>query len=119
MDELKQRAKTLIDLANESLIYITHDLKNAEDKAIELIKENKDLLQIILDAFKDMQTFDKDSVMATCKDIADTHAEGKLGKIGMPLRAAITGRTSSPGIFDVAAILGKEETCKRIEAALA
>jgi glutamyl-tRNA synthetase len=39
----------------------------------------------------------------------------KLGKIAQPLRAALTGRTTSPGIFDVLALLGQGESLARIE----
>jgi glutamyl-tRNA synthetase len=47
------------------------------------------------------------------KSFAD--AEGlKLGKIAQPLRAALTGRATSPGIFDVLGILGREECLARI-----
>jgi len=44
-------------------------------------------------------------------------AEGsgiKLGKLAQPLRVALTGRTTSPGIFDVLALLGREESLGRI-----
>jgi glutamyl-tRNA synthetase len=40
-----------------------------------------------------------------------------LGKVAQPLRAALTGRTVSPGIFDVLALLGQEESLKRLAAA--
>ena len=49
-----------------------------------------------------------------CREVAE--AEGvKLGKLAQPLRAALTGRTTSPGIFDVLALLGKSESLARIE----
>jgi glutamyl-tRNA synthetase len=38
----------------------------------------------------------------------------KLGKVAQPLRAALTGKTASPGIFDVLEVLGKEESLARI-----
>ena len=38
----------------------------------------------------------------------------KLGQIAQPLRAALTGRTTSPGIFDVLAVLGRTESLGRI-----
>jgi len=38
----------------------------------------------------------------------------KLGQVAQPLRAALTGRTTSPGIFDVLAVLGKAESLARI-----
>jgi glutamyl-tRNA synthetase len=43
----------------------------------------------------------------------------KLGKAAQPLRAALTGRTTSPGIFDVLAVLGREEVIGRIDDCLA
>ena len=42
-------------------------------------------------------------------------ADVKLGKLAQPLRAALTGRTTSPGIFDVLVLLGKGESLSRIE----
>ncbi|MFK8034575.1 MAG: hypothetical protein AB8B94_10570, partial [Hyphomicrobiales bacterium] len=41
----------------------------------------------------------------------------KLGKVAQPLRAALTGSNTSPGIYDVLLVLGKEESLKRIQAA--
>ena len=38
----------------------------------------------------------------------------KLGKLAQPLRAALTGRTTSPGIFDVLVLLGQDESLARI-----
>ena len=39
---------------------------------------------------------------------------GKLGQVAQPLRAALTGRATSPGLFDVMAVLGKDETLLRL-----
>jgi glutamyl-tRNA synthetase len=41
-------------------------------------------------------------------------ADVKLGKIAQPLRAALTGKTTSPGIFDVLLLLGRNESLARI-----
>ncbi len=52
--------------------------------------------------------------------IAVMEATGlKLGKIAQPLRLALTGRTVSPGIFEIIAVMGKTETLKRIDRAIA
>ena len=42
----------------------------------------------------------------------------KLGKIAQPVRVALTGRTASPGIFEVAAIIGKEKVISRLNKAI-
>ena len=56
-----------------------------------------------------------DGLEATTKALAERLELG-LGKLAQPLRAALTGSTTSPGIFDVLALLGKEESLARIEA---
>jgi len=45
--------------------------------------------------------------------------ELKLGKIAQPVRVAVTGGTASPGLFEVLAVLGKDQTIKRIDRAVA
>ena len=55
-----------------------------------------------------------DALEQSVREVAE--AQGvKLGKLAQPLRAALTGRTTSPGIFDVLALLGKGESLARIE----
>jgi glutamyl-tRNA synthetase len=76
------------------------------------------VLKALLEGFEALCTLNEDSIKELCKDVAKDHAEGKMGKVGMPLRAAITGTTVSPSIFEACAILGKEETCARLKAAI-
>ena len=111
MAELTERATTLNELAYEAEIYFKPDM---QDEAKELVEVNKETLQALLSAFEAAESFDGDSVKSICKHVAGQLHEGKMGKVGMPLRAAITGRKASPGIFDVVAILGREETCRRL-----
>lgn len=114
MDELKSRAKTLCQIAEEAAFYNKTVPLDIDEKAQALIEENKDILQDMRDAFAGMGDFTADAIKNICKNLTD----GKLGKAGMPLRAALTGRTVSPSIFDAAAILGRDETLKRLNAAL-
>ena len=58
--------------------------------------------------------WDHPSVEACIRDVAESTGL-KLGKLAQPLRAALTGRTTSPGIFDVLVLLGKGESLSRIE----
>ena len=113
MDELKTRSKTLVAMAQDSVFFVKKDV-TPDEKAAALLTDNKETMQTLHDRFSGMEDFSKDAIMAVCKEVSG----GKLGKVGMPLRAAITGTTSSPGIFDVAAILGKEETLRRVALAL-
>jgi glutamyl-tRNA synthetase len=54
-----------------------------------------------------------DEIERTVREFAN-NMELKLGKVAQPLRAALTGRTTSPGIFDVLFALGKKESIARI-----
>ena len=116
--ELKSRAKTLIQFAQESQFYHAALPLQYNDKAQDLIKNGKDLLTALHQAITAANALETDSVQAICKDIAAAHADGKLGKVAMPLRAALTGTTVSPSIFEAAAILGKDETLTRLQAAI-
>ncbi|MBU0859528.1 MAG: hypothetical protein KJ667_06300, partial [Alphaproteobacteria bacterium] len=58
------------------------------------------------------------AVEAECKKVAEELAGGKLGKVAMPLRAALTGTTVSPSIFHASEILGKDEVVARLAYAL-
>lgn len=111
MDELKTRSKTLKAMAQDAAFYIAESITPEEGKAADLVAENKEILQTLHDKFSVLGDFTKDPIMEICKEVSG----GKLGKVGMPLRAAITGTTSSPGIFDVVVILGKDETLRRLE----
>lgn len=115
VDELKNRAKTLLQFVDESVFFIRapvdYDAKAQEQFAPDSIV----MLETLVEKFDSMHDFNVEAVKALCMDISG----GKLGKIGMPLRAAVTGTTQSPSIFDACVILGKAETCARIRSALA
>jgi len=51
---------------------------------------------------------------AAMRKFADQHGL-KLGSVAQPLRVALTGRTTSPGIFDVLAVLGRDECLGRLQ----
>lgn len=116
MDELKSRAKTILQLVDESAFFNKATPLDFDEKAQDIVNDNKAMIKILYDEFSQLEHFT--NIMDVCKNIANDHAEGKLGKIGMPLRAALTGRTQSPSVFHVAEVLGKEETCSRLKAVL-
>ncbi len=116
MDELKSRAKTLIQIADEGAFYaktIPYDFdekaKGQLDPAI--LSELKAKLAALPD-------FSATAIEGACKDIAAAKTDGKLGKVAMPLRAALTGTTVSPSIFHAAEILGQDETLSRLNFSL-
>ncbi len=119
-DELKSRAKTLLQFTDESVFFAKTIPLDFEEKAAELLSgEGKKALESLHSALESLPNFTADALQDACKTIAGDIAEGKLGKIAMPLRAALTGRMASPSVFHAAEILGKAETLARIESALA
>lgn len=112
MDELKNRAKTLLQMADEGAFYCKSIPLDFDDKA----KANLDpaVLKILAEKFNQLENFTPESIESACKEVANDIQGGKLGKVAMPLRAALTGTTVSPSVFHAAVILGKDETLARL-----
>ncbi len=119
MDELKKRAKTLLQLADEALFLVKEAPFSYDEKAKALLDhDTHTLLMRIKGSLETLNDFTHVTIQDVCKEIANDEMEGKLGKVAMPLRAALTGTTVSPSIFHAAEILGKDEVLKRIDIAL-
>ena len=114
MSGLKERAKTLVELADGAAFLFAERPLPIEEKAKALLMGNQDVLKGALDALKAVEgEWNAASAEAKIRTFAD---EGslKLGAVAQPLRAALTGKTTSPGVFDVLAVLGREESLARI-----
>ncbi len=114
MPGLKERAKTLVELADGAAFLFAERPLPVEEKAKALLMGNQDVLRDALDALK---AVDGDWNAASAEARIRSFAEEKnlkLGAVAQPLRAALTGRTTSPGVFDVLAVLGREESLARI-----
>ena len=114
MPELKARAHDLNQLAEgATFLFASRPLQVEEGAAALLTPESRALLAKAREAL-DKAEWNHDALEQSVREVAE--AEGvKLGKLAQPLRAALTGRTTSPGIFDVLALLGKSESLARIE----
>lgn len=114
MNGLKARAKTLIDLAESARFYVAPRPLAYDAKAAALLDtDGRSILLELRAAFADLASFTAADLEAVVRQAAE--AKGlKLGKVAQPLRAALTGSTVSPPIFDVAEILGRDETLARI-----
>ena len=113
MPELKARAHDLNQLAEgATFLFASRPLQVEEGAAALLTLEARALLAKARSAL-DAAEWNHDALEQSVREVAE--AEGvKLGKLAQPLRAALTGRTTSPGIFDVLALLGKSESLARI-----
>ncbi len=114
MPELKARAHDLNQLAEGAAFLFAARPLPIDDKAAALLTdEARGHLHAAHRALAEVVTWDHDSTDAAVREVAERQ-ELKLGKLAQPLRAALTGKTTSPGIFDVLALLGKDESLKRI-----
>jgi glutamyl-tRNA synthetase len=115
MPSLKERAKTLIELI-ESAYYIFADRPlEIEPKAAALLTpENRELIGRLRVALAAVTDWTAEATEAALRAFADQNGL-KLGAVAQPLRAALTGRTTSPGIFDVMAVLGRQECLARLD----
>jgi glutamyl-tRNA synthetase len=118
MPALKQRAKTLIELASSAAFYVRARPLARDEKAEKLLagpgRERLARLQAVLEAVPDWSAQALEAAMRS-------HAEqvgAKIGDLAQPLRAALTGSPNSPSIFEVMQILGRRETIGRIADAL-
>ncbi len=113
LNGLKQRAKTILELADAADIYIT--VKPYDEKAQKLVtSETKKIMSHVCRKIKGLEDFTEMSIEGEMRAIAEELGE-KLGNIAQPLRAALTGSTISPSVFEMMNILGKEESLKRFE----
>jgi glutamyl-tRNA synthetase len=111
---LKPRAKTLLDLV-EGASYLTAERPlPLDDKAKSLLDgPARGLLAEVKVELERVADWQEVALEATVKAFAERGGH-KLGQVAQPLRAALTGRTVSPPVFDVMAALGRAETLARI-----
>jgi len=74
-------------------------------------------LKRLSEKLREVLDWTSDSLQNVVRDFAEAN-QLKLGKVAQPLRVALTGRTVSPGIFDVMRVLGRDETIRRLLDAL-
>jgi len=114
MDSLKSRAETIPQLVDLSMFYcFERPLEYTEKAAKILDSDARTRLGDVRPVLEAIGDWNQDSIEAAVKEFA-TANDLKLGLIAQPLRAALTGTNVSPGIFEVAAVLGRDESLGRI-----
>ncbi len=114
----KERSKTLIELAHSLRYYISEDVEYNEKAKVKFLNE-KSLPYLIelKDSFASISAFSASEIEKVFISIIEKHGI-KLGNLAQPVRVAMTGKTESPGIFEVLEVVGKEKTLKRLEKAI-
>lgn len=117
MPGLKPRAKTLVELAEIARFYGQPRPIAPDEKARKVIAESRDLIAQLIDAIGS-QEWSAAALEEGVRSFAEARG-AKLGAVAQPLRAALTGSTVSPPLFEVMAVLGREEGLGRLHDAIA
>ncbi len=115
---LQERAKTLVEMADMAGFYFRDDFQ-VDEKAEKkhLLPAIKEPMEIFLGRLKSAGEVDEKSLEEMFKEIV-AQKNIKLGAIAQAVRVALTGKSVSPGIYEVMRILGKEEVLKRLTKAI-
>jgi len=114
MPLFKERAKTLNSLIDGAQFIVADRPLALDEAAANLLdQDTRATLAKLLPELKSVEDWTAATTEIAVKSFAEAR-DMKLGKIAQPLRAALTGKKTSPGIFEVLAILGREESLARI-----
>ncbi|SCA55040.1 Glutamate--tRNA ligase 2 [Candidatus Terasakiella magnetica] len=115
MPGLKERAKTLLELAESASFYMRALPFTYNDKALKLMNKGnaKELLAQFVASLDTVSDWTQENLENAAKSLAEKQEVG-LGKIAQPIRVALTGSTVSPSVFEVMAVLGHDETVRRL-----
>jgi glutamyl-tRNA synthetase len=119
VETLKSRSQTLVEMANSSLFYFQEKITYEEKGDRKFLKET--ILETMAEARNLIENAEDFSQKGLEKVFSDFLEEKKikLGKIAQPLRVALTGKTVSPGLFEVMEVLGKRRVLDRLNDAVA
>lgn len=115
LPELQPRAKTVLELIDlAQFIYATRPIAPDAAAAALLTDDARVVLSSIADTLGGLDEWSVPSIDAAMRRLAEVKGL-KLGKLAQPLRAALTGRTVSPGIFEVMVLIGRDESMARLK----
>jgi glutamyl-tRNA synthetase len=113
MPGLKERAKTLVELLDGAAFLFAERPLAMDEKAQKLIVDGRGHIEALLPRFAVLPDWTAAAIEAEVRAyVAETGV--KLGQVAQPMRAALTGRSVSPGVFDVFEVLGREESLGRL-----
>jgi len=115
---LKERAKTLIDLARMLRYYIAQEVEYQEKAEMKFLTPQTLLyIKELRNSISELREFTVSEIERVFKEFIERH-HIKLGQVAQPVRVALTGGTESPGIFEVIEVMGKEKVLKRLDRAI-
>ncbi len=116
---LAPRSKTLIDMADAAMFYFGDKVAYEEAAAKKfLTPEASDIIIKLIEKLAALEDFSEKSLEGAFVALMEETGL-KLGKIAQPVRVALSGKTASPGIFEIIEIMGKDRVVSRLKDALA
>lgn len=114
----RERSQTLEEMAKVAIPYLQADIQMDEAAAKKFLTPAiAPLLERLADRFAAVPDFDKEGLEAVFKNVI-AEAGIKMGELAQPVRVALTGRTASPGLFEVIDLLGRDRTLERLRHAV-
>jgi len=117
IETLQTRSKTLLEMADGALFYFQEKIEYEAQAAQKFLKPAiLEPLRFLIEQMEGLEVFTDQSVESAFVQTMEKSGL-KLGKVAQPVRVALTGKTVSPGIFEIIRVLGKEATLKRLKQA--
>ncbi len=115
---LNTRSKTLLDMADGAAFYFQKTI-SYDEKAVKKFFKSSSIkpLYLLIKQFNELDGFEEKDIENAFKAVMELTVL-KLGKIAQPVRLALTGKTVSPGIFEIIGVLGKKEIVSRLNNAI-
>lgn len=114
MDGLKQRAKTLVELAHNATFYVHSLPLPFDEKALPLCTaENRTLCRKSIEVLQALSSWDAFNLEEALRQLAENLGI-KMGNLAQPLRIALTGAIVSPSIFEIMEVLGPQKSLERL-----
>jgi glutamyl-tRNA synthetase len=114
VDSLKERSKTLVEMADQAQFYFTEEIEYQPKAARKfLTPEMGDILSRFIDSFQQLASFRAEDIETVFKNIQES-SEKSLTQLAQATRVALTGGTVSPGIYETMEILGRDRVIKRL-----
>ena len=119
LDLLRERSKTLAEMAELAHWYLREEIECEEKAARKHLRPGA--LPVVRDLrarMAEVEPWSEAALERIFEDVASARGDLKMGRLAQPIRVAITGGSSSPGIFETLRVLGRERSVRRIDAAI-
>lgn len=118
VNTLVQRSKTMVEMAEAARFYFTDTIIYEEKAARKFLKETaREPLETLVLELSAIDVFTEENLEDAFRMVMQK-TNLKLGKIAQPVRVALTGKTASPGIFEITEIIGKQKVLDRLKQAI-